>query len=404
MVRAFVYLATILGFASAWQHSRAGCQRGRVVLKAEEKPWVPPTPADWQEDKAALGSTPSWLASAAAPPAKAAEAVAAPTAEAWRQTCDSDGVVSWYGFGLRLSAAAPAEAPPRIATTVATPEASAAIAQSEAPEAAMAPAGAADGPISTVAGVAVLAAGATALGLDAELAAILAAGAAAASLSNEESNFAQLTRSVGKLARATAQPVVDGVSDELARREREKPARDLFPSNDAGRVFQKPAPARKPAPEPTPAPAPAFSLFGGGKPAATPAPKPAAPFSFGAKPKPAAKPTPAPASKPAFGLFGSKPAATPAPAPKKAPFSLFGAPKTPAAPPPPPPKNNWLSFGKAAKAPPAEKRPPPAAGAGKTNFVPPALRSAAAASRKKSEEQQRAAEASRKRRNPFIRK
>ena len=143
MVRAFVYLATILGFASAWQHSRAGCQRGRVVLKAEEKPWVPPTPADWQEDKAALGSTPSWLASAAAPPAKAAEAVAAPTAEAWRQTCDSDGVVSWYGFGLRLSAAAPAEAPPRIATTVATPEASAAIAQSEAPEAAMAPAGAA---------------------------------------------------------------------------------------------------------------------------------------------------------------------------------------------------------------------------------------------------------------------
>ena len=70
MVRAFVYLATILGFASAWQHSRAGCQRGRVVLKAEEKPWVPPTPADWQEDKAALGSTPSWLASAAAPPAE----------------------------------------------------------------------------------------------------------------------------------------------------------------------------------------------------------------------------------------------------------------------------------------------------------------------------------------------
>mmetsp|Transcript_8209 Transcript_8209/g.23115 ORF Transcript_8209/g.23115 Transcript_8209/m.23115 type:complete len:215 (-) Transcript_8209:20-664(-) len=99
-----------------------------------------------------------------------------------------------------------------------------------------------------------------------------------------------------------------------------------------------------------------------------------------------------------------KPAAKKAPAPKKAPFSLFGAPKTPAAPPPPPPKNNWLSFGKAAKAPPAEKRPPPAAGAGKTNFVPPALRSAAAASRKKSEEQQRAAEASRKRRNPFIRK
>ena len=48
--------------------------------------------------------------------------------------------------------------------------------------------------------------------------------------------------------------------------------------------------------------------------------------------------------------------------------------------------------------------PAPAAGAGKTNFVPPALRSAAAASRKKSEEQQRAAEASRKRRNPFIRK
>ena len=34
----------------------------------------------------------------------------------------------------------------------------------------------------------------------------------------------------------------------------------------------------------------------------------------------------------------------------------------------------------------------------------PSLRSAAAASRKKSEEQQRAAEASRKRRNPFIRK
>ena len=120
MVRAFVYLATILGFASAWQHSRAGCQRGRVVLKAEEKPWVPPTPADWQEDKAALGSTPSWLASAAAPPAKAAEAVAAPTAEAWRQTCDSDGVVSWYGFGLRLSAAAPADssAPPAAALVI----------------------------------------------------------------------------------------------------------------------------------------------------------------------------------------------------------------------------------------------------------------------------------------------
>ena len=111
MVRAFVYLAHIQGFASAWQHSRAGCQRGRVVLKAEEKPWVPPTPADWQEDAAALGSTPSWLASAAAPPAKAVEAVAAPTAEAWRQTCDSDGVVSYYDFGLRLSAAAPAAAP-----------------------------------------------------------------------------------------------------------------------------------------------------------------------------------------------------------------------------------------------------------------------------------------------------
>ena len=113
MVRAFVYLASIPGVASAWQHSRAGCQRGRVVLKAEEKPWVPPTPADWQEDAAALGSTPSWLASAAAPPAKAVEAVAAPTAEAWRQTCDSDGVVSYYDYGVRVggAAAAPAAAP-----------------------------------------------------------------------------------------------------------------------------------------------------------------------------------------------------------------------------------------------------------------------------------------------------
>ena len=134
MVRAFVYLAHIQGFASAWQHSRAGCQRGRVVLKAEEKPWVPPTPADWQEDAAALGSTPSWLASAAAPPAKAVEAVAAPTAEAWRQTCDSDGVVSYYDFGLRLSAAAPAAAPAPAAAAPPTIEEVAAFAAAAATE------------------------------------------------------------------------------------------------------------------------------------------------------------------------------------------------------------------------------------------------------------------------------
>ena len=134
MVRAFVYLAHIQGFASAWQHSRAGCQRGRVVLKAEEKPWVPPTPADWQEDAAALGSTPSWLASAAAPPAKAVEAVAAPTAEAWRQTCDSDGVVSYYDFGLRLSAAAPAAAPAPAAPAPPTIEEVAAFAAAAATE------------------------------------------------------------------------------------------------------------------------------------------------------------------------------------------------------------------------------------------------------------------------------
>ena len=265
----------------------------------------------------------------------------------------------------------------------------------------MAPAGAADGPISTVAGVAVLAAGATALGLDAELAAILAAGAAAASsATGVELRPADALRRQARAA--TAQPVVDGVSDELARREREKPARDLFPSNDAGRVFQKPAPAKpRPSRRPRPRRRSALRRRQAGRDARAEA---RGPVLVRRQAQARGEPTPAPASKPAFGLFGSKPAATPAPAPKKAPFSLFGAPKTPAAPPPPPPKNNWLSFGKAAKAPPAEKRPPPAAGAGKTNFVPPALRSAAAASRKKSEEQQRAAEASRKRRNPFIRK
>ena len=127
-----------------------------------------------------------------------------------------------------------------------------------------------------------LAAGATALGLDVEVATALAAGAALASLGDEESNFSQLIRSVGKLARKTSKPVVESVSEKLEQIEREKPARDLFPSGEAGRVFRKPAPARKPAPKPTPAPK-------------------AAPFSFGGA-KPAPKPTPAPA--PAFGLFG----------------------------------------------------------------------------------------------------
>ena len=63
----------------------------------------------------------------------------------------------------------------------------------------------------------------------------LAAGAALASLGDEESNFSQLIRSVGKLARKTSKPVVESVSEKLEQIEREKPARDLFPSGEAGR-------------------------------------------------------------------------------------------------------------------------------------------------------------------------
>ena len=58
-MRALVALA-MLASSYAWLPSAAVVRQRSTVLRAEEKPWEPPT-GDWQDDAAKLGSTPSWL-------------------------------------------------------------------------------------------------------------------------------------------------------------------------------------------------------------------------------------------------------------------------------------------------------------------------------------------------------
>jgi len=385
MIARLTILAVALG-ASAFQHTaprRATTLRRAGTGDYLEGLSLPP------DKQAVLEETVSELKEALTSEPVAPLTVAAvtspPTVAEWRAQCDESGVVSFYDAGVRLSA--PAASP---AAEVAAKAAVAAPAE-DAERA------------TVIAGAALLAAGAAALGLDLEVATLAATVAAAVSVFEEESSFSQLLASVGRLGKST----LDGVAAFDAETGLSESLKDLASSDAPPKAAKAPPPpppkeAKGPfaflkgEPEKPPPPPPASSPFdfftkekAPPKPYASAymrtkmsikeAPKKAektdAPFSFfKSAPKPAPKAAPAPAAKPAFSFFKAAPKEAPAPAPaKKEPaFGLF-----------------------AAKKPPATMAAPAAS---KPAFVPPALRKAAEASQAAARQKQAAADARRKQR------